>query len=160
MNLGEFKPIDFEGFTPTELRMPGIREYLHDTLGKLIEPLGFKFKKSNFSFTRKKGKSYEEIMFLFYNYHPLNYSFEFMLTIFNDEIEKIKLSLPPQKHHSSFNYYSVIITAKDFTNFINPNSFGYHYTVTTLDDLIAVGNAIYQLSRCVFLSCNESKTFS
>ena len=145
MDFGKFTPVDFDNFTPTELRMPGIKEYLHDVLGKLFETYGFKFKKSDFTFKRKHGKSSEQFMFLFYNYHPLNYSFTFLFTVFNEEIENIKLSLPPQKHHSSFNKYSAFLSASDFTNHISIDSLyetGYDYTVTFLDDLVTVGKAL------------------
>lgn len=145
MEWEKFTPIDINNFTPTELRMPVIRTCLHDTVGRLIEAEGYKFKKSDHSYKRKHGKSYEEIKFLFYNYHPLNYRFDFLVYVFNETIENIKLSLPPQDHFQSFNRYSLFIPIDYFTHRLKSKSLGemgHDYMVVTLDDLMDVANAI------------------
>ncbi|HVX01036.1 MAG TPA: hypothetical protein VHA52_11450, partial [Candidatus Babeliaceae bacterium] len=130
---GEFKPL--KNFTPTELRLPGIKEYLHQTIGKDIEDNGFTFKKSDFTFKRKHNKSYEQIMFLFYNYHPLHYSFDFLLVIYNDQIELIKQSLPAQQHWDK-NTCTLLLRTVNFTN--HSVSVSYPYEIATLDNLIVV----------------------
>ena len=68
-------PIDFKTFIPTELRIQGIRQYIYDILGGQIEERDFKFKKSDFSFIRKRGKSFEKIMFLFYSKAEIHYQY-------------------------------------------------------------------------------------
>jgi len=145
MEWDKFTPIDFDKFVPTELRIPGIRQYLHDVLGNYFEQKGFKFKKSNFSFKRKNRKAFEEILFLFYNYHPVNYRFEFYVKVFNEKIESVKLSLPPQSHREKFNRYSLLIRTSDFSHHLKTKSsaeLGYDYNIVTLDDLIEVGKAL------------------
>jgi hypothetical protein len=145
MEWEKFTPINPDNFTPTELRMPVIRACLYDTVGRLIEAEGYKFKKSDYTYKRKHGKSYEQIMFLFYDYFPLNYSFTFLTYVFNETIENIKLSLPPQDHFQSFNRYSLFIPIDYFTHHIKSKSLGElgrDYQVITLDDLMDVANAI------------------
>jgi len=137
-------------FVHTELRMPGIREYLHQKVGEIIEREGFKFKKSDFTFKKKNHKFYEEVQFLFYNYHPLNYSFNFMASVFNETIENIKQGLPPQNHFEPFNRYSVFLLSNNFTHHLISKSLGEmgsDYVVVTLDDLIAVSEAIKKTFR-------------
>ena len=139
--------IDPNNFTPTELRMPVIRTCLYDTVGRLIEAEGYKFKKSDHTYKRKHGKSYEQIMFLFYDYYPLNYSFKFLTYVFNEAIENIKLSLPPQDHFEPFNRFSLFINTIDFTHHIKSKSLGemgHDYMVVSLDDLMDVANAVYK----------------
>lgn len=136
---------DFNNSHGTELRMPGIKTYLQEKLGAVLEQQGFKFRKSDYTFRRKRGNRYEQIQFLFYDYFPLNYSFEFIVTVFNEQVENIKLALPEQSHYEKFNKFSLFISANNFTNFFSPNSLtetGYHFTVTNLDDLIKVGESL------------------
>jgi len=145
MKREKFRPIDIDNFTPTELRMPVIRTCLHDTVGRLIESEGYKFNKSKYSYKKKQGKNNKLIKFLFYDYYPLNYSFDFLTYVFNEDIEKIKLALGPQRHTETFNWFSLFIRTNDFTNHINADNLyetGYNYTVVKLDDLMDVVNAI------------------
>jgi hypothetical protein len=72
-----------ENFILTNLRMPEIKASLYTTLEAIMKSQDFKSNKSHFRFNRKRGKSSDEIFFLFYNYFPLNYSFSFFFTPFN-----------------------------------------------------------------------------
>lgn len=100
----------------TNLRMPDIKTYLYETLGKVIEADGYKFKKSNFSFRRKNAKNYEEIYILFYNYFPLNYQVHFLLEIWNNEIESIKTAFPYKQNIEKFNFRSISIPMGEFVD--------------------------------------------
>jgi hypothetical protein len=161
MEWGKFTPIDIDNFTPTELRMPVIRTCLHDTVGRLIEAQGYKFKKSDHSYKRKLGNSYEQIKFLFYDYFPLNYGYDFLVYVFDENIEKIKLSLPPQDHFQSFNRYSIFIVMDYFTHHIKSKSLGEmgrDYQVVTLDDLMNTANAVCKTFKEEVLPLLETLT--
>ena len=98
----------------TDLRMPDIKNYLYETVGKVIEVKGYKFKKTNYSFTRKQGKDYEEIYFLFHNYFPLKYDSHFSLRIWNAEIQRIKKLFPYQQNIENFGFSTLTIPMGEF----------------------------------------------
>jgi hypothetical protein len=100
----------------TDLRMPDIKTYLYETVGKVIEADGYKFKKSNFSFRRKHDKNYEAVYFLFYNYFPLNYQVHFLLEVWNNEIEVVKITFPYKQNIENFNFRSISIPMGEFVD--------------------------------------------
>lgn len=104
----------YNSTTATNLRMPDIKSYLYETVGKVIESAGYKFKKVNFSFRRRCAKNYEAFYFLFYNYFPLNYQVHFLLEIWNDEIESIKAAFPYKQNIEKFNFRSISIPMGEF----------------------------------------------
>ena len=93
----------------TDLRMPEIKTYLYETAGRVIEAAAYKFKKSKYSFSRKHGKDYEEIYFLFYNYFPVKYQSHFSLFIWNAEIQNIKSAFPYQQNIDNFAFSTLHI---------------------------------------------------
>jgi hypothetical protein len=97
-----------------ELLMSDIKTYLHETVGKKIESTGYKFKKSNFSFKKTHGKDSEFFYFLFYDYTPLNYKVQFLLEIWNNDIEALKTSLPYIQNIENFNFRSISIPMGEF----------------------------------------------
>jgi hypothetical protein len=99
----------FTNMNGKELLMSDVKTYLHETVGRNIELAGYKFIKSNFSFKRKHGKDSEFFYFLFYDYAPLNYKVQFLLEIWNNDIELIKASLPYTQNIESFDFRSISI---------------------------------------------------
>ena len=130
----------------TELRMPDVKNYLLETAGKFLEKAGFKFKKSDFTFTRKHGKNNEKIFFLFYAYFPLNYRFNFLIEVWNDDIEKIKLALPAQSHFEKFGRHSIVLHTKDFFKDRKSNNqieqSEHDYAIYTTKDLFNVADEL------------------
>jgi hypothetical protein len=98
------------------LRMSIIRMFLYESLNEIFEGEGFKFKKSNFSFKRKRGKNYEVFYFLFFDYFPLNYQVRILLEVWNDDIEKVKIALPYEQNIENFNFRSVSVPMGVFIN--------------------------------------------
>ena len=105
-----------------ELLMSDVKTYLHETVGRNIESAGYKFKKSNFSFKKKHGKDSEFFYFLFYDYTPINYKVQFLLEIWNNDIEAIKTSSPYIQNIESFKFRSISIPMGEFINSSNIRS--------------------------------------
>lgn len=97
-----------------EIRLPEIRTYIHGTVGKEIENFGYKFRKSDFTFKKKKAKDFVQFIFLFHDYNPLNYDTQFSFSVFNAEIQEIKSKIAFNEFLDPTDWTSFLIPMGDF----------------------------------------------
>jgi hypothetical protein len=139
----------YENQPHLELWFPSIRKYLYKTIGKQVESEGFKFNKSEFSFKRKHGKSYEQICFILNNQFPLNYKISFILKIWNQEIKAVKASFPLKDQIEDFKFRSLVIFMGHFIEEMNKagtnQGLVYDYTIITNKDLFSASDKLSQL---------------
>jgi len=125
----------------TELRLPEIKEYLYESVGKILESVGFRFKKSDFSFMRKRKDNSEKVFFLFYNYYPLNYEMHFLSEIWNQEVESVKSGFQSTQKVEKLNFRSLVMFMGDFLDECKNVEIGirkgYTYKLAISTDLVA-----------------------
>jgi hypothetical protein len=97
-----------------EIRLPEIRTYIYETVGKEIEDFGYKFRKSDFTFKKKQGKDTVQFIFIFHDYNPVNYDTSFSFNVFNSSIQEIKRHVVFDEFLGPKDWTSLLIPLGDF----------------------------------------------
>jgi hypothetical protein len=123
----------------TQLRMPEIKDCINLAITTDVEQAGFRFRKSNFTYIKKWSGNWQKVIFLFYNYFPLDYKMHFLVSLWIEEIEQIKSNLPFEHHFESSKFQTLGMDMSDFMNEFGKKPFptisGYTFDIATKNDL-------------------------
>ncbi len=138
-------------FYITELRIPEIKTYLQDTVGRVLEDSGFVFKKTDFTYKKKLKKDFTRFSILIYNYYPVNYNVKFSLNLFNSDIQSIKQKITFEEFVSPTHWSSIYLSMGEFiAGLINEEiklRTNFSYRLVTRNDLTEAAEKMSDLLK-------------
>lgn len=127
-----------------ELWLEDVQSYIYKVTGPLMKHARFHFDRSQFIYSRKNKKSFEELSIIFLNKFPVNYRVGFQLEIWHPQIRQIKESFMHEILNRESYLCSIILTTKDFSSRDPDREFVKGYPVRDYRDLFMAGDALTQ----------------
>ena len=127
-----------------ELWLEDVQSYIYKVTGPLMKHAHFQFNRSQFIYSRKNKKSFDELSIIFLNKFPVNYRVGFQLEIWHPQIRQIKESFMHEILNRESNLCSIILATKDFPCHEPDRQSVRDFSVRNYRDLFMVGDSLAQ----------------
>lgn len=127
-----------------ELWLEDVQSYIYKVTGPLMKHAHFQFNRSQFIYTRKNKKSFDELSIIFLNKSPVNYRIGFQLEIWHPQIRQIKESFMHEILNRESYLCSIILATKDFPSHEPEGQSVRDFPVRDFRDLFMVGDGMAQ----------------
>lgn len=127
-----------------ELWLEDVQSYVYKVTGPLMKHARFQFSRSQFIYSRKNKKSFDELSIIFLNKFPVNYRVGFQLEIWHPQIKQIKESFMHEILNKESYLCSIILATKDFPSPEPDHPSLRDFPVRDYRDLFMVGDNLAQ----------------